>query len=67
MLSIKKKLGGNYHDGSLGRFSKLTMDYGKQMEKPNREYKDSVFVDLLTSNEVNMIEVYNALDHASLS
>ena len=43
------------------------MDYGKRMEKPNREYKDSVFVDLLTSSKVNMIEVYNALDHASLS
>ena len=43
------------------------MDYDKQIEKPNREYKDSVLVDLLTSNKVNMIEVYNALDHVALS
>lgn len=40
---------------------------GYEKEKPNREYKDSIFVDLLTSQKVNMIEVYNALDHASLS
>lgn len=43
------------------------MDYKGRKEKPNREYKDSVFVDLLTSNDFNIIDVYNALNHASLS
>ena len=36
-------------------------------EKQNRQYKDSVLVELLTSNKVNIIELYNAINHANLS
>ena len=36
-------------------------------EKQNRQYKDSVLVELLTSNKLNMIELYNAINHANLS
>lgn len=36
-------------------------------DKSKRQYKDSVFVDLLTIDKKNTIDVYNALNHTTLS
>ena len=37
------------------------------LARPNREYKDSVFVHLLNYSKVNLLEVYNALNNSNLS
>ncbi|MGP1438443.1 MAG: hypothetical protein ACTTKH_05165, partial [Treponema sp.] len=38
-----------------------------EVEKPKRQYKDSVLVDLLKNCNINMIDVYNSLNHTNLS
>lgn len=43
------------------------MDYEKQTERPNREYRDSVFVNLLTSNKNNLLSLCKALDKSIMT
>ena len=36
-------------------------------EKPNRQYKDSIFVELLNFSKINILDVYNALNNSHLT